>query len=150
MKRTLALFLLLIIGMAPSLAAPTKNADIKKKLTNNGIVQLDTPPDLPYMPPFPGAVYQQINSRPNAQDGPGFNMTFHTSMATPDVLSFYKDAFKRNSWVMMGGASDRSMAAMRKGTMFNVTCMRPYVKGYSTQVTIGYKIYSQQLNEQKQ
>jgi hypothetical protein len=150
MKHATALLLLFFATTTGVFSAPTvKDSEVVKRLAAKGISQLENPPDLPYMPPYPNALYQSITSRPNDKDGPGFAMTFHTNSTASDVLNFYKDAFKRNNWVMMAGANAVSMSAMRKGTIFDVACLRPYVKGYATQVTIGYKIFSKQRNEEQ-
>lgn len=139
MSRCISGLIMMVLLVAPALAdnKPTP----PKRVLPKGLNTLDRPPDLPYLPPFPGANYQSILSRPDAKGGPGFSLTFHTSQSSAEVMQFYKNAFRTNNWVLMAGDTDKRLTAMRKDTVCNITCMRPYKKGFQTQVLLGYKIF---------
>ncbi len=143
-RQLLCLMAVGLLSAGPLLAAPPPPP---KRVLPKGLVTLDQPPDLPYLAPFPGAVYQSILSRPNDSGGPGFSLTFHTTASSDAVQNFYKDVFRRNNWVLIDGATARAMTGMRKNTVCNVTCMTPYKKGFNTQVLVGYKIFQPESKE---
>jgi hypothetical protein len=117
----------------------------KKKYDNNNEyvpIQLKEPPDLPFLPPYTGAVYSNILSFNRVPNKPAFTMTFHVKELPEEVIAWYKDAFKANKWApQKGGDSAKLASGRREGAMATVMVMKPILKGYKAQVYIVYKIY---------
>lgn len=121
----------------------------KKYENNNEYVpeHLKTPPDLPFLPPYSGsapAQYDSILAFKRQTDGPGYTLTFHVKEESPQVLDFYRSAFKQNRWMLEKKSETAKMiGANRRGASVSVMVMNPITKGYKTQVYVVYKISGQ-------
>lgn len=142
----LTLTVLAISSWVPNTAFGQNNKVPQKAVPPPGQVNLQQPPDLPYIPPFPNAEYMLISSRPNDPGGPGFLLMFLTPNNPAQIMEFYKGAIAKNSWVLMPGATLQNMSAMRKNTNFCVSCYAD--KKGKTKVVVGYKIFAKETPEQ--
>ena len=134
------LLLLAQVAFAQNPGLPRK----KKYDNNNEYVpsQLKDPPDLPFLPPYTGAVYSNILSFNRVPGKPAFTLTFHVKDPPDEVIAFYKNAFKSNKWSpQKNGDSTKLASGRRMGAMATVMVMKPILKGYKSQVYIVYKIY---------
>lgn len=62
---------------------------------------LTKPPDLPYMPPWPGQ-YKMLDSAvsPNAKGGPAFHVQFLSPDPPDQILSFYQQRLRQFQWTI--------------------------------------------------
>lgn len=101
-------------------------------------------PDLPFLPPYSGSEptkYDSILAFKRKSDGPGYSLSFHVKEPPEEVIAFYKNAFKSNRWdPQKNGDTSKIVSGMRKGAIATVTVMKPFKKGYKTQVYLVYKI----------
>lgn len=143
--------LVALLTFLPSVSAQQKfqfvrQAPKKKYVNDNEFVpeNLKQPPDLPFLPPYSGQgqpKYDNLLVFKKKRNGPGYTETFHVKEYPQQVMSFYKNAFKENRWVLDKNAETGNMVgATRRGAVCTVTVMKPIFKGYNTQVYLIYKI----------
>ena len=140
-----AALLCVSVGQAEVLAqnpfAPKKKYDNDNEYVPENAT---TPPDMPYLPPYAAQgtpVYSNILSWKRQKDGPAYSLTFHVKEEAPEVIGFYKNAFKDNKWQEQQANSSKMLSYMRGNCIASVVVMKPVLKGYKSQVYLTYKMF---------
>jgi hypothetical protein len=140
-----ALSTVLVFGLMAQVCLAVPQTQQRRKYSNDNEYvpeQLKDPPDLPFLPPYPGAIYSNILAFRHMPKKPGYSLTFHVKEGPDEVLAFYRNAFQKSQWIRQkANDGPKNASAMRVGAVAAVTVMKPIVKGYKTQVYLVYKIY---------
>ena len=108
-------------------------------------VLLKTPPDLPFIPPFPGTPKYTSMAAFHNQSGPSYLLTFQCQEDQTAVVQWYQQVLSKYSWRVTGASAQASnfMSARHgKDMVVAIEVSQSAMKGYVSQVFISFKIFS--------
>ena len=127
--RILLMSLILMASFVVPQMVPGANAQEPKS------VELKTPPDLPFLPPYSGKTRNMLAlDYPHLKKGRQVTLTFDCAETREDVKNFYRSAFKQYGWqVNKEVKAERHLAANRGTTTCTISFLEMPVQRKKTE-----------------